>query len=351
MLKDIIMFIKKAYSAVKANGVHKVLNWMMNKCEFKKKAIVLGSYPACADIEITNRCLLCCIHCPRSYCDVNKTDMKLGLLSIEKFLEIIAKLSPVRRIALQGLGEPLLHPDIFRMIEFAHKKNFFVSFSTSAYFYNAEIEAGLRRWPPDLLTFSVDSMEKTSFEAIRVNGNFEKFASNLEGMITAVGRSGKNIDISFHCCVMKVNSPYLTKVIEFADKLKVKSVSFSELNLSYLGSVRNKLVLTKEDYTNLERAMRLADEKGIDSGFNRVSGIKVPGKVLCWYLWQEPYITWEGYVNTCCGRPFSSVYNIGNIFEVNSFREIWNSPKMQALREAIRAENIPSVCCVCPLAE
>ncbi len=191
-------------------------------------------------------------------------------------------------------------------------------------------------------------MEKTSFEAIRVGENFVR---NLEGMITAVRKSGKNTDILFHSCVMKVNSPYLTKVIEFADKLKVKLVSFSELNLSYLGTVRNKLILAEEDYINVEKAMRLAADKRIQSVFSQQYGVKVPGKVLCWYLWQQPYITWDGYVNTCCGRPFSLVYNVGNIFQVNSFMEIWNSPKMQALRQDIRAENIPSVCSVCPMAE
>lgn len=345
------MFIKKAYSVLKANGICKVLNWMINKYEFKKKAIVLHSYPICVDIGITNRCPLRCIHCPRSYRDVNKIDMKLGALSVEKFLEIIAKLSPVRHLTLHGLGEPLFNPDIFKMIEFAHKQNFSVSFSTSASIYNTEIEAGLRNYPPDSLTFSIDSMEKISFEAIRVGENFENFVRNLERMITAVRKSGKNTDILFQCCVMKINSPYLAKIIEFADKLKIKVVSFSELNLSYLESVKDKLILDSEDYANVQETLSLAAEKGIHSVFIRVYGMKMPGRVLCWYLWQQPYITWEGYVTICCGRPFSSVHNVGNIFEANSFMEIWNSPKMQALRQAIRTENIPSVCSVCPMAE
>jgi len=345
------MFIKKAGNALKTNGIRKVLNWMLNQHEFKKKAIILFSYPTCVDIEITSQCLLHCIHCPRSYRNINKIDMGLGLLSLEKFVEIIGKLGPVRRITLQGLGEPLLNPDIFKMIESAHKQNFFVSFSTSASFYNVEVEEGLRRYPPDLFTVSVDSMEKASFEAIRINCNFEKFIMNTERMITAVRESCKNTDMLFYCCVMKVNSPYLTKVIEFADKWKIKSVVFSELNLSYLGSVRNELIIDSQDYANVQKAMDLADEKGIQSVFTREYGVKIPGKVLCRHLWQQPYITWDGYVNICCGRPFSSIHNVGNIFEINSFMEIWNSPKMQALRGARSTENVPSVCSVCPMAK
>jgi MoaA/NifB/PqqE/SkfB family radical SAM enzyme len=345
------MFIKEAYTALKTNGILKVLNWVINKHEFKKKALVLHSYPACVDIEVTNICPLHCLHCPRSYCDINKIDMRLGFLSLEKFLQIISKLRSVRRITLQGLGEPLLNPDIFKMIELAHKKSFSVSFSTAAYSYDAKIQAGLRKYPPDLLAFSVDSMEKNSFEAIRVNHNFEKFVLNLEGLIASVRQSGKNTDMLFHCCVMRANSPYLVKVVEFADKFKVKRIDFSELNLSYLGSVRDKLILESEDYENVDKAMNLAARKGIKAAFTQVYNIKMPGKVLCWFLWLQPYITWEGYVNICCGRPFSSVHNVGNIFQVNSFMEIWNSPKMQALRQGIRNDNIPSVCYGCPMAE
>jgi MoaA/NifB/PqqE/SkfB family radical SAM enzyme len=346
-----LKFMKKGFVVFKANGMSKALNWMINRQEFKKKAIALYSYPVYVDIEITNRCLLRCIHCARTYLDVNKIDMKLGSMSIEKFLEILDKLRPVHHIVLQGMGEPLLNPDIFKMIELAHKQNFQVSFSTAASVYNSEIEEGLRKYPPDLLTFSVDSMEKASFEETRVNHNFERFTGNVEKMITAVRKADRFTNIQFNCCVMRANSSYFVKVVEFAGKLKVRMVNFTELNFSYLGMIKDKLILTLEDYANVEKAMKLAREKGIVSVFTRVHKIKTPGEVLCRYLWKDPFITWDGYVTMCCGRPFGSVYNLGNIFEVNSFMEIWNSPKMQVLRQSIRTENVPAICFSCPLAK
>ncbi|MCX5703374.1 MAG: radical SAM protein [Candidatus Omnitrophica bacterium] len=346
-----LVFIQRIYSALKTNGIGKILNWAINKYEFKRKMLLLHSYPISVDIETTNKCLLRCIHCPRTYCNINETGMELGFLSVEKFSEIIDKLRSVRRIILNGLGEPLLNPGIFKMVEFAHKKSFFVSFSTAASFFSAEIEAGLRNHPPDLLNFSVDSGEKTSFEAIRCNHNFEKFMTNLQEIITAVCKSGNNVEMQFHCCAMKLNAPYLTTVVELADRMKIKSISFSGLNFSYLQSVMDKLVLAEEDLVNVKEAIRVAARKGIQATFNRYHGIKTPGKVLCWYLWQQPYITWDGYVNICCGRPFSSLYSVGNIFKANSFMEILNSPQMQALRQAIRTGNVPPVCSACPLAE
>lgn len=340
-----------AYRAWKINGFRKIWNWYINKREFRQRKTVLKSYPISVDIEVTNKCPLRCMHCPRSYRDVNTIDMPQGTLSLDNFDEIIGKLKYVRRLTLQGLGEPLLNPDIFKMIEHARRKKFLVTFSTSAAYSNREIEDNFRKCSPDYLTFSIDSMEKNSFEAIRVNHNFEKFVANVEGIVAAVKESGYPTEIMFHCCVMPGNLPYLDKVVEFADKLKISRVDFSELNLSYLESAQDKLVIGNDDYKYIEKALDLAKQKNIESGFSRQYNIKRKGEVICKYLWQSPYITWDGYVNICCGRPFSSVYNVGNIFQEKSFMNIWNNAKMQELRKAIGNDNVPPVCSRCPMAE
>ncbi len=344
------MSVTKINSVFKANGMRKLSNWLINQHEFKKRAITLRSYPVCADIEVSNVCLLSCIHCPRTYRNINNIDLKVGLLSVDKFADMASKLLPVRHLTLHGLGEPLRNTNIFKMIELAHKQGFSVSFSTAASLYNPDIEEGLYRNPPDSITFSVDSVEKASFEAIRVGHNLEMFLSNLENMISVLRRSGRNIDILFQCCVMKINAPHLTKIIEFADKIKIRRVCFSELNLSYLGSVKDKLLLDSKDYVDVQEALLLAADKGIQSAFTRVYDTRKPDKLMCWYLWQQPYITWEGYVTICCGRPFSTIHNMGNIFEVESFMEIWNSPKMEELRKAVRSGDIPPICSACPMA-
>jgi MoaA/NifB/PqqE/SkfB family radical SAM enzyme len=154
------MLAKRVYRALKTNDLGKLCNWALNRYEFSRRPLILRSYPTEASIEVTNNCPLQCIHCPRSYRNLHKIDMKLGSLSLDHFLAIIDKLRFVRFLGLHGLGEPLLNADIFRMIEAARKRRFLVSFSTSASYFNKEIEHGLRRAAPDSLTISLDSLEK-----------------------------------------------------------------------------------------------------------------------------------------------------------------------------------------------
>ena len=66
--------------------------------------------PRMAQIEITNRCNLSCRTCTRLKLP------QLGDMPYDDFVRLIDSLEGVRRIWLSGQGEPLLHPDLPRMI-------------------------------------------------------------------------------------------------------------------------------------------------------------------------------------------------------------------------------------------
>ena len=341
----------KIANGINQLGFRKTFNVVINKFEDARKASRLVSFPTTVSIEITSACPLECVHCPRSHRTNNKTEMAIGHLSVSNFVNILDKLSLVKKITLQGLGEPLLHPHVFQMVKEAQSRQFIVGFSTSASYYNQAIEKGMSESPPDFLGFSVDSVEKQSLEEIRKNHRIERFIDIATNLIRAVRRSGKNTKLLVQCCLMKTNIHHLDTVIEFAKEMRIDSLSFSELNFSYLGSVQKKLALSSEDYIHIEKALDRAKSEGINATYIPVTGIKKPGTVVCSYLWREPYITWDGSVTTCCGRPFSSLHNVGNILTVDSFMEIWNGKEMQRLRTEIRNEEVPFPCNGCPLAE
>ena len=343
--------VARIYDVLHLNGFRKTVNGLINKFEDTRKVSHLFSFPTTVSIEITSACPLECIHCPRSHRTSNKTEMTIGHLSVPNFVKILDKLGPVKKITLQGLGEPLLHPEIFQMVREAQKRRFVVSFSTAASYYNPQIEKGMSESPPDVLSFSVDSVEKQSLEEIRVNHRIEHFIEITENLIKAVRRSGKNTKLHFQCSLMKQNISHLDTVVEFAKRMQIDTLSFSELNFSYLEHVQEKLLLAPEDSVYIEEAMEQARREGINATYIPVAGVKRPGHVLCSYLWREPYITWDGSVTTCCGRPFSSVHNVGNILEAASFMEIWNGEEMQRLRTSIRNDEVPFPCNGCPLAE
>ena len=80
-------------------------------------------------VEITNNCNLNC-----SFCTHNKRPNKF--MSLEEFKIILDKLKGhTKHLYLHVLGEPLLHPNIMRMIDVA-SQDFHINITTNGYLIN-----------------------------------------------------------------------------------------------------------------------------------------------------------------------------------------------------------------------
>ena len=78
-------------------------------------------------IEITNTCNLKC-----SFCIKNKRKNKF--MSYEEFKTILKKIKPhTNYIYMHVLGEPLMHPEINKLIEYAMKEGFNINITTNGY--------------------------------------------------------------------------------------------------------------------------------------------------------------------------------------------------------------------------
>ena len=68
----------------------------------------------------------------------------------------------------------------------------------------------------------------------------------------------------------------------------------------------------------------------------------------CPWAWKSAYIAANGDVVPCCVIADSAVANMGNVFE-QDFKDIWNSPGYQELRERISTHDLPDYCKHCYL--
>ena len=81
-------------------------------------------------IEITNACNLSC-----TFCILNKR--KIKYISLDEFKQIINKIKNyTKEIYLHILGEPLMHPDIIEIINYAHNNGLLVNVTTNGYLIN-----------------------------------------------------------------------------------------------------------------------------------------------------------------------------------------------------------------------
>ena len=78
-------------------------------------------FPTILQIEPTNRCNLKCIMCPHG-CNKISEYKDLSFPLLKKIIEDIYDYKYLKGVHIQGLGEPLLYPDLLNAIEFCKGK-------------------------------------------------------------------------------------------------------------------------------------------------------------------------------------------------------------------------------------
>lgn len=248
--------------------------------------------PVEASIEITSYCNLKCIMCARRI-----TNRPLKHMQISLFQKSIDQLAPsIELVYLHGLGEPLLNKDLFKMIDYAKKKDLKVGISTNATILDKKAAQKLLNSKIDYIIFAMDGATKETYEKIRVGGNFTKVEQNIKYFLGL-----KKIE---------KNAPFV--VIQFIKMPENES--------------EVELFLQKWRYSGVE-AVRV---KPVVDFFSQKKSKQASLTSRCLYPYRMVNIFFDGQVIPCCEDNFAK-YPLGNLQE-NSLPEIWNGSKAQFLR-------------------
>ncbi|MDR1051126.1 MAG: radical SAM protein [Deltaproteobacteria bacterium] len=155
-----------------------------------------GLFPLHLDIDPTNRCNLRCRMCPRTYYLERGLDHWAPAgpadMSMEMYGAVIAASAPrgLRSVKLNFLGEPLLHPDLPRMVGLAAGAGLWVMLNTNAVALTAELgrellEAGLTD-----IFFSFDSPYREPYEAVRRGADYDRVLGNIAGFMETKDKLG-----------------------------------------------------------------------------------------------------------------------------------------------------------------
>ncbi len=152
----------------------------------KRTPLHVSSTPAIIDIEPTIRCNLKC-----EMCQTIEWDRRCEDLSYDNFQRIVNQLPSLGEIKLQGMGEPLLNNDFFRMVDYAKSKGIktrTISNGTLIDGKTAEmiISSGLEQ-----LHISLDGASPKTYEGIRKGASFSDVIKNIERLVEARGSAEK----------------------------------------------------------------------------------------------------------------------------------------------------------------
>ncbi|HKO88441.1 MAG TPA: radical SAM protein [Burkholderiales bacterium] len=319
--------------------------------------------PRFVQIEPVGQCNL---HCAMCAIDLRKdlpTDGQPAHLSFDDFCRLLDGFSDADELHLQGLGEPLLHPEFFRMVRHAVARGLFVSTNSNLTLLTEErahecVKSGL-----GALHISLDAATAEVYENIRRGASFVKVLRNIRRIVQAKRETGSATpELRIVTVVMRANLDQLSALVGLAHELSIDSIfvqhlahDFGETELppSYI-PMRNfygTQSLLSADRSLIATAFSAARDRAAELGIRlrlpALEGdapLRAPG---CDWPLRGAYLNYRGDAVPCCMVTADRV-NLGNML-AQGVEEVWNGPAYGNFRHALATDLPPQICRTCSL--
>lgn len=324
--------------------------------------------PTSIQIEPVGQCNLRCKMCSIQFRKDGPPYSSPAFMEFETFTNIIDQFEELRELHLQGLGEPMMHPRFFEMVEYAVKKDIKVTTNSNLTLVNnrrAErcVTSGLHH-----LYISLDGATAETYERIRVRAHFEKVITNLERVLaTRKHFNSEYPHIILVMVIMRQNLHELPDIVRLAHRWSLNSIfvqhlchDFMETNLplQYMPMrefVRDETLLEEDPRRTayyFDEARKIAKELNIDLRLPRTQ-IKLhppgtPGHERCNWPWSSAYFSYQGFAMPCCMVSTPDRINFGKISE-QRVEELWNNRCYQEFRDRLSSEEPPEICYSCSI--
>jgi radical SAM protein with 4Fe4S-binding SPASM domain len=289
-------------------------------------------------------------------------------MHFELFTRLIDQFTGLKHLHLQGLGEPMMHPRFFEMVDYAKKRRVVVTTNTNLTLLNVRradqcITSGL-----DEIHISIDGARAETYERIRVRAHHERVLRNLDLLIQARQRMGSlTPHMKLVMVIMRQNLEELPDLVRLAHRWSMEEIfvqhlshDFTETNLPEQYRPMRDFVqaetLLEEDLERIDyffgRARQTAEELGISLRLPRtrlrVHPTGTPGRQRCSWPWTGAYISYEGSAMPCCMVATPDRINFGSLAE-SPVVTVWNGERYQSFRDQLASDEPPEICRACSI--
>ena len=342
-------------------------NQKLNGEERSEGRSVLNSFPYQVQIGADNRCNLRCGFCLadayREQGWVHIQDRKLELNPIKLFEKLVPVMPYWRLLSLTGPGESLLNPRIGDILQLVRENSdCTVIVTTNGVLINKRLASILVEGGVDEISISLDSLNKDTFERLRVNGKVEKAIGAIDLLNEEkVRRSVELPRINLTPTFFHMNIREVPNFIDFAASREIEVVQASPGQVYRKDWIKQSLL----HHPDLTRKMATAAElRAQDREINFINNLRTvyinrgamwkrlfrkeedidfpTDPSSCMKPWASLFVEPDGETRPCCYP--SPVY--GNLFE-SSFEEIWNGREAQQLRQSMIENKPPEQCQNC----
>ena len=264
------------------------------------QSLIDKEYPAHLFLETTRACNLHCKSCPRSILTSGYGHMNFGL-----FKKIIdeAGLFGRRNFCLHMLGEPLMHPEIVKLVGYIKSSpvRHSILLTTNGYFLDAAKAKTLIENKVDKIVVSIFSLRKDRLNSLTGNTDITKVVDNISSAVMLNKELSGKTNIYIRFLLHPENQDELESVSALAKRIGAHLEVRATHNYSGLITENSSKEVT-------------------------------PGKRYpCYHPWFSPAITWDGKVVLCCNDwNYSEI--LGDATK-DTIASIWQSSRIKELRK------------------
>jgi radical SAM protein with 4Fe4S-binding SPASM domain len=324
--------------------------------------------PRFVQIEPVGQCNLRCRMCPIQFRSDGAPGQPRAFMDFSVFCRLIDQFPEITELQLQGLGEPLLHPQFFAMVRYAAARGILVSTNTNLTVMSeprAEecVQSGLHT-----LHVSLDGASKATYEMIRVRSRFERVIRNLRRLMQAKANLRSALPhIRLVAVVMRGNLHELPELVRLAHEEGIDTISvqhlchdFGESSLPQqyrpMRAFVDDQTLLHDDPLRVKSCFDAARAAARDLGVTlrlpnvqpRTHAAGTPGRQRCDWPWRGSYISYDGKAMPCCMVATPDRIHFGDM-AAQGVAEVWNNDAYGRFREQLDSDTPPEVCRSCAL--
>jgi MoaA/NifB/PqqE/SkfB family radical SAM enzyme len=314
-------------------------------------------------VEVSAACNLRCQMCLVRYRPA--LDRTEGSLPFDRFRQVVDALPELYTLTLQGLGEPLLAPDLFRMIAYAAERQISVGFNTNATLLSRRTAERLVEARLDWLCVSLDGATAGTYEAIRDGARFTRVERNVRELVRVMRERGATRPrLSLVFVAMRRNLAELPAVVRLAAAWGVPTVRVQNLSHSFSDTDPAGAYREIREFAAAEGLWQGRDAvaEAVFADVARVAEesavtLRLPeteerprhaGTRGCDWPWRSAYLRHDGRVRPCCMLMGGDRGILGDAAHAD-FGAVWRGEAYEAFRARLMSTTPPDVCAGCSM--
>lgn len=329
--------------------------------------------PEYVQIEPVGQCNLRCQMCSIQFRKDGPPHGPPAFLDWNLFQTLLDGFDRTRTLHLQGLGEPLMHPKFFEMVELAVSRGLTVTTNTNLTLLTVPKARRMVTSGLSGVHVSIDGATKGTYESIRIKARFERVLENLKNLMKAKQElKSETPRVRIVCVLMKRTLAELPALCDLAARHGVRDVFVQHLCHDYgeeslpdhyapMRDFIDRETLAQTDPHTTEyhfsRARDAANRLGIELRLPNIQPkpvLRKEGERVashrnnCDWPWTGAYVSYSGHVMPCCMISTPDRLNFGQIGP-RTVGEIWESTEFNSFREKLDSSEPPEICRSCAM--